>query len=151
MTGKDDFDLQYFLPYLLNQAAEEASIAFQKVYKSRYGMLRTEWRVLFHLGRYGAMTATDIGERARIHKTKVSRAVAALEKRDLIVRDKNRDDQREQTLCLSDQGNAMYEEIVPQALAYSKSLEDALTEEQKSVLDEIFDRLHEATRSGEND
>ncbi len=33
MTGKDDFDLQYFLPYLLNQAAEEASIAFQKVYK----------------------------------------------------------------------------------------------------------------------
>ena len=67
MTGKDDFDLQYFLPYLLNQAAEEASIAFQKVYKSRYGMLRTEWRVLFHLGRYGAMTATDIGERCLLY------------------------------------------------------------------------------------
>jgi DNA-binding MarR family transcriptional regulator len=97
------------------------------------------------------MTARDISQATSMHKTKVSRAVAALEKRDLIVRDKNRDDQREQTLCLSDQGNAMYEEIVPQALAYSKSLEDALTEEQKSVLDEIFDRLHEATRSGESD
>jgi ATP-dependent Lon protease len=41
-------------------------------------MLRTEWRVLFHLGIYGEMTATDIVNRARIHKTKVSRAVQKL-------------------------------------------------------------------------
>ena len=42
MTKKDDFELQNFLPYLLNQAAEESSLAFQSIYKDRYGMLRTE-------------------------------------------------------------------------------------------------------------
>jgi len=56
MSQKDAFDLQDFLPYLLNQAADASSLGFQKYYKDRYGMLRTEWRVLFHLGRYGAMT-----------------------------------------------------------------------------------------------
>ena len=50
MENSDTFDLQLFLPYLLNQAAEESSLSFQRVYKDRYGMLRTEWRVLFHLG-----------------------------------------------------------------------------------------------------
>ena len=50
MTKKDEFNLHDFLPYLLNQAAEESSLAFQQIYKGRYGMLRTEWRVLFHLG-----------------------------------------------------------------------------------------------------
>ena len=70
MENSDTFDLQLFLPYLLNQAAEESSLSFQRVYKDRYGMLRTEWRVLFHLGIFGQMTARDIGLRARLHKTK---------------------------------------------------------------------------------
>ena len=78
MQNLGEFDLKDFLPYLLNQAAEEASLGFQVLYKERYGMLRTEWRVLFHLGRYGDMTAKEICDRARTHKTKVSRAVAAL-------------------------------------------------------------------------
>ena len=51
----EDFDLSSFLPYALNQAAEATSIGFQKFYRQQYGMLRTEWRVLFHLGRYGEM------------------------------------------------------------------------------------------------
>ena len=54
------FDIQDFLPYLLNRAAEKASSGFQQEYKSKYGMLLTEWRVVFHLGRYGKMTAIDI-------------------------------------------------------------------------------------------
>ena len=49
----DEFQLQQFLPYLLNQAAEVSSLEFQQIYKDRYGMLRTEWRVLFHLCLYG--------------------------------------------------------------------------------------------------
>ncbi|MCF6232933.1 MAG: MarR family transcriptional regulator, partial [Rhodobacteraceae bacterium] len=75
-----------FLPYLLNQAAEESSLAFQQVYKGRYGMLRTEWRVLFHLGMYGRMTAKEIGTRALIHKTKISRAVQRLATRRFLSR-----------------------------------------------------------------
>ena len=54
---QDSFDLTDFVPYLLNQAAEQSSLGFQRYYKGRYGMLRTEWRVLFHLGRYGDQTA----------------------------------------------------------------------------------------------
>ena len=74
MTKKDDFDLQNFLPYLLNQAAEESSLAFQNIYKDRYGMLRTEWRVLFHLGVFGRLAAQEICERPPMHKTKNHRA-----------------------------------------------------------------------------
>ena len=77
MRDSDTFDLREFTPYLLNLAAEQSSLDFQPFYKNRYGMLRTEWRVLFHLGRYGPQTARDVCARARLHKTKVSRAVAA--------------------------------------------------------------------------
>ena len=84
MTNKPTLELQNFLPYLLNQAAKASSLKFQQIYKERYGMLRTEWRVLFHLGAYGELTAKEISDRRQIHKTKISRSVNALEQNVLL-------------------------------------------------------------------
>lgn len=122
MTKKDDFDLQEFLPYLLNQAAEESSMAFQQVYKGRYGMLRTEWRVLFHLGNYGQMTAKEIGARARIHKTKISRAVSKLEQRRFLTRTKDERDRRVEHLDLTAAGHAAYKDLHSVANTYDQKL-----------------------------
>jgi len=136
--------LSQFLPYQLNHLAETVSRSFSKIYAQTYGIGIPEWRVIATLGEYGEMTARDIGAATSMHKTKVSRAVAALEKRDYLRRVKNPADQREQALRLSPQGLAVYADIVPQALAYSAELLEALTEEQQAVLNDIFARLHQA-------
>ena len=122
MPEKDEFDLQFFLPYLLNQAAEDASLAFQQVYKSRYGMLRTEWRVLFHLGIYGEMTAKEIGGRARMHKTKISRAVQKLADRRFLTRVRDKADRRSERLSLTPLGRAAYEDLRTVAHEYDVAL-----------------------------
>ena len=96
----DDFELENFLPYLLNQAAEASSLAFEKSYKAKYGMLRTEWRVLFHLGLYGRMTASEIGARAKMHKTKISCAVHRLTERRFVERARDTNDRRVEHLTL---------------------------------------------------
>jgi DNA-binding MarR family transcriptional regulator len=122
MGKKDDFDLQTFLPYLLNQAAEESSLAFQRVYKGRYGMLRSEWRVLFHLGMYGEMTAKEIGERAKTHKTKVSRAVQKLSDRRFLTRRRDPRDGRSERLALTPLGMAAYADLRAVARDYEARL-----------------------------
>lgn len=122
MTKKDEFDLQLFLPYLLNQAAEQASLDFQQVYKGRYGMLRTEWRVLFHLGIYGEMTATEIGDRARMHKTKISRAVQKLTERRYLARVRDDADRRSERLSLTPQGRVVYDDLRRVAEEYDTAL-----------------------------
>ena len=122
MTKKDEFDLQLFLPYLLNQAAEQASLDFQQVYKGRYGMLRTEWRVLFHLGIYGEMTATEIGDRARMHKTKISRAVQKLTERRYLARVRDDADRRSERLSLTPQERVVYDDLRRVAEEYDTAL-----------------------------
>ena len=122
MVEKGDFDLRFFLPYLLNQAAEEASIAFQQEYKRRYGMLRTEWRVLFHLGIYGRLTARDISDKARIHKTKVSRAVHRLAERRFLTRERDSSDRRSEHLELTPTGRAAYCDLHEVARQYERAL-----------------------------
>src|SRR6201987_298353 len=84
--------LEQFLPYQLNVVASLVSLALSSVYARRYRIGVPEWRVLVTLGQYGVMTAKAIGAHSHMHKTKVSRAVALLEKRKLVARRSNRED-----------------------------------------------------------
>lgn len=141
MTKNDDFPLQQFLPYLLNQAAEESSLEFQQVYKNRYGMLRTEWRVLFHLGIYGRMTAKEIGTRSKMHKTKISRAVQRLAERRFLTRDQDEKDRRLEHLELTNAGLAAYRDLRAVAERYDAKLSSALTEQENRVLRQALTKL----------
>ncbi len=141
--------LSRFLPYQLNHIAETVSRSFSRIYADKYGIGIPEWRVLATLGEYRTLTARDISRATSMHKTKVSRAVASLEQRELIMRVRNPDDQREQTLELTAEGSRMYEDLVPQALAYSASLQASLSKEEQALLDDIFARLHKAATEHE--
>lgn len=141
MAEKLNFDLQNFLPYLLNQAAETTSLEFQRRYREEYGMLRTEWRVLFHIGRYGDMTAKAICERARLHKTKVSRAVRALEEKKFLTRAEQANDRRHETLTLTRRGKAAYEKLADGARRFDEALSLKFTDEENAILKKCLSKL----------
>ncbi|SPJ30020.1 MarR family winged helix-turn-helix transcriptional regulator [Falsiruegeria mediterranea] len=141
MTEKDDFDLRNFMPFLLNLAAEQSSLGFQRTYKNRYGMLRTEWRVLFHLGNYGEMTAKEIGERAVMHKTKISRAVAKLSQRRYLTRTRDERDRRSERLALTPAGLVVYRELRQEAEAYEAQLGKQFTAGEVVLLRMMLRRL----------
>ncbi|WP_026757249.1 MarR family winged helix-turn-helix transcriptional regulator [Sediminimonas qiaohouensis] len=141
MDKNEAFELQDFLPYLLNQAAEESSLAFQKIYKDRYGMLRTEWRVLFHLGIYGRRTAKEIGRRSKMHKTKISRAVARLEERRFLTRTRDEDDRRLEYLDLTAMGEAAYRDLRKVATRYDARLSTDFSDQELSILRNALRKL----------
>lgn len=139
-TGQD-FDLQDFLPYLLNQAAEAASKGFQASYKASYGMTRTQWRVLAHLGKFGALTARDICARTHVEKTKVSRAVAALEHQGWLIRSPSPQDRRAEILTLTDRGRAVFADLGRQAIGYDQALRAQLGPKIAGQLDNLLRRI----------
>ena len=141
MTNSSDFDLRSFSPYLLNMAAEHTSLAFQPNYKNRYGMLRTEWRVLFHVGRYGPITAKGVCNRARIHKTNVSRAVAALEQKRFLKRKTVEEDRRNEMLSLTTTGNAAFQDLTEAAKDFDTKLMAEFDPEERAILRRCLERL----------
>ena len=141
MSNTPEFDLLDFLPYLMNQAADALSLEFQKVYRRQYGMLRTEWRVLFHLGCYGEMTAKEICDRARIHKTKVSRAVAALEKKRFLARKERTEDRRHEWLFLTANGQRAFADLEMSARAFDARLRADMSRREAEVLHRCLTRI----------
>lgn len=141
MSQKARFELVEFLPYALNQAADALSLEFQHVYKGRYGMLRTEWRVLFHLGCYGEMTAKRVCEMGRLHKTKVSRAVAALEKKRYLEREEIADDRRHSVLRLTKSGQSVFEDLERKARAFDDQIRQNMSDEEAIIFQRVVMRI----------
>jgi DNA-binding MarR family transcriptional regulator len=99
--------------------------------------------VLVTLGQYGVMTGKQIGSHSHMHKTKVSRAVALLEKRRLLARRTNRADMREAFLSLTPAGRAIYEDLAPIALAFAKRLSEAVPPQDRDAFDRALTKLTE--------
>ena len=135
--------LEEFLPYRLNVVASLTSQALSRIYADRYGIGVPEWRVLVTLGQHGMMTGKAIGEHSHMHKTKVSRAVAFLEKRKLLQRRTNRADLRESFLSLTPNGLAIYLDLAPIALDFARRLGEVIEPADRAAFDRSVDRLTE--------
>jgi DNA-binding MarR family transcriptional regulator len=145
VVASDDapLKLEDFLPYRLNVVASLTSQALWRIYADRYGIGVPEWRVLVTLGQYGEMTGKQIGAHSHMHKTKVSRAVALLEARNLLVRRLNRADLREAFLSLTPAGRAIYEDLAPIALAFAKRLSEVVDPADRAAFERALKRLTE--------
>lgn len=127
-------ELESFLPYRLYRLADAVSREFSGIYKDRLGLTRPEWRTLAGLGQHGTMTAKALGEQSAMHKTKVSRAVAELERRRWLTRTPDEKDRRVEHLTLSKAGLAAYREMVPLAKAFERELLDKLDARESTGL-----------------
>lgn len=128
------FDLDRFLPYLLNQAAEVTSAAFQIHYRTEYGMTQTQWRVLANLGKHGEMTAVEICRRTFVEKTKISRAVQALEQAGMLMRGAVVGDRRRESLTLTPSGQQAFLTLGQKALSFDQALRDKLGADAAAAL-----------------
>src|SRR5436305_11992438 len=131
--------LEDFLPHRLNVLSSLVSEALTRVY-GRYHIGIPEWRVLVMLGENEVMTAKAIGARTHMHKTKVSRAVAQLEARKLLMRRANRADLREAFLALTPAGRTMYDDLAPVALDFADRLSDAVGSADRAAFERAVDR-----------
>jgi DNA-binding MarR family transcriptional regulator len=141
VKATDTLDLDRFLPYRLDILAEAVSRALSRLYKDRYSLAVPEWRVLAHLGQYAPITAKAIAGHSRMHKTKVSRAVAELERLGFVRRTDSTDDRREEPLSLTAKGKAAYDDLAPKAADFARHLLDDLSVAERRALESAIDRL----------
>jgi DNA-binding MarR family transcriptional regulator len=137
-TGKSvtvpELQLSEFVPFRLNRLAAAVSEHLSVIYRERFGLEIPEWRVLVTIGRHAGCTAQQIVHSTRMHKTRVSRAVAALRRRALLEGAPGTLDAREMHLRLTPSGRRIYASLVPLALARESELLACLRKAQRQAL-----------------
>ena len=137
----ETIELQHFLPYRCVTLAERISTSLSRIYDQQFGVSVAEWRILTVLAEHDSLQARDIGLKIKMDKVKVSRAVASLTERKLLLRAPSKRDGRASNLRLSAAGRRLYQEIVPRALEWEKSLVEPLSAREIDRLFEVLDTL----------
>ena len=144
MPDRNLLDLEHFLPYRLSVLSNRISQDIARLYADRFELGITEWRVLAVLGRYPGLSASQLAERTAMDKVAVSRAVASLLAAGRLTRDTHGDDRRRSVLDLSAEGQRVYAEVAPAAIAYERRLLSCLSPEDQAALSRLLQQLADA-------
>jgi len=139
-----------FLPYRMARLAEALSAEIRPVYKDAFGLNRPEWRVLAALADLGPSTATALGAHSAQHKTKVSRAVRALELRRWIRRETVMTDRRSEIISMTDTGQRAYCDLVAPMRERETRILDRIAPEDRAALNRALSALEAATGVSES-
>lgn len=142
------FDIERFLPYRLSRIAETFSGNFARYCSDSYDLSWAEWQVLWAIGEGIHNTAKAICGQSGLNKTKVSRAVKALEDRQWLVRSTDPRDRRFEQLTLTDAGRQNYLELRQLAEHYQAWLEAQLDRPYRNALDEGLLGMEDALAGG---
>jgi DNA-binding MarR family transcriptional regulator len=126
-----------YLPYLLRQADQTLSAPFYVVL-TKYGVARSEWRVLSVLEELGELGVVDLAHVALSPQPTVTHAVRRLEDRGLVARKPGKNDRRQRLVSITPTGssltNALIEEakeLEAEALAGAGDLSELVAQLQK--------------------
>jgi DNA-binding MarR family transcriptional regulator/predicted N-acetyltransferase YhbS len=136
-----------------NTGQIEAVRAFNRFYTARVGALRDgllatahplpEARVLFELGRRGTIDAADLRRVLDLDGGYLSRLLARLEEKGLVVRERSPDDGRRQRLALTDHGRAAYQTLDERSAAEIGALLDGLDDTERARLLDAMDTVRD--------
>lgn len=135
--------LDSYLPYRLAAASNRVSRMVARAYHARSGLTIWEWRVIAVLGEGVPRTAQELSEAAAMDKVSVSRAVRVLVERGLISRTRNEADRRSASLRLTADGQTVYDDVAPVALAAEEELLEGMSEADVEAFLRVLDRLRE--------
>ncbi len=124
---------EYPLFYMSHVVAEsqrniQAAIRHLKITPSH-------WRVIFLLHDFGKLTISEISEQSLIEPSTLSRLLKSLEKRELIDRVQDDQDQRYTKIHLTEEGQKIYQNIIPVVSRQLEfTLQDLSEADKKSLL-----------------
>jgi MarR family transcriptional regulator, organic hydroperoxide resistance regulator len=144
------FDLDQFLPYLINRAGVRLAVSFARDIADT-GVALQEWRVLAVLAAAGEQRLSDLSGLTSIDLSTLSRLVTRMARQGLVARLNGNRDRRERRIALTEKGRGRTRAIIPTARRYERLALAGLSaaEEQtlKRLLRRVFANLEGLDRS----
>lgn len=112
-----------------------------RLLEGRYGVTRRAWGLMGILAANGAMSPSELSQRARLERAKVSLTISDLVERGLLLRVAVPHDRRRAHVDLTEQGRALYRQAFPEVAAISQSMLEDLSPAQIEALDQIMRRI----------
>ena len=113
----------------------------------RFDLTTAQFDVLMQIRIYQPLTQMELAEKVTVTQGGISRMLARLEKEDYIVR---KQDWKTKMISLTEKGEAILEEAMPEQLAFQSSFfDDVLNEEEQKILYTLMTSVHKHSEKKE--
>lgn len=139
--------IKELLSYRLHRVANLLSRGAEMRYRREFGVSLWEWRTLALLG--GAqdpMSLNGLSRAAGVDKSQMSRVVAGLSARRLVLRANDKADGRGVKLRLSSAGRKVYEGLIVAAAERNAAFLGCLSAKERACLEGALEKLAEEAR-----
>jgi len=127
----------YKLGYMINSYREPS---FRSI-EAKHGLTRPEILTLIFLAYRDGISASDICDFSGHLKNNISRAVTALEKKGLLRREADRQDQRRLVLFITREGRQMHKRFMPGLKAREAAMMACLAPPERATLESLLQKL----------
>lgn len=134
-------ELNQYMPCQLAELSNSIIRSVADLFEDWYDISITEWKVMVTVAEHPGLSGVSVAEFAGLDTVAVSRAVTTLMDAGRINREFGREDRRRSILSLSDEGRALYNEVLPVAIRLQASLLDGLTDEERIVFVKAIKKL----------
>jgi MarR family transcriptional regulator, organic hydroperoxide resistance regulator len=135
------FNLQEYLPYLLNRSAVRIVETFAGDLRAA-NITLPMWRALAALRHGGPMRLGELAVLTSIEMSTLSRTVAAMSRKGLLTRTRSSSDARAVHVALAPEGFALTERLIPAALRCEAAALDGFTGAEVEMLRSLLYRLY---------
>lgn len=132
------------LNYRLNRLLASSGALVTRICEGRYGITRREWRLICILADHGAMSPSQLAERAHLERPRVSRHVSDLVTKQLFARVGDPDDRRRAWVDITERGKALHAEFFPQSVQLNNQVLATLAPAELAAFDRALTKLTEA-------
>ena len=132
-------DSENFTPRLVSLLSNSLVWRESSVLRARFGLGTNDWRVISAIGIRPGMTASEISEFVAMNKAIVSKSVAVLTERRLIVQAE--ESGRSRRLFLTPAGAEMHDAMMPISMRGQEIILGGLSEDDVVQLNELLRRL----------
>ena len=140
--------IRELLSYRLHRVANLLSRGAEMRYRREFGVSLWEWRTVALLGgAAGPQSLNELARAAGMDKSQMSRVVAGLTKKKIVVRGTDARDGRGIRLSLTAKGKHLYQKLIHAAAERNDAFVGCLTAKERAALEAIMAKLAQEARS----
>ena len=126
-------DFQQSLPMELLKAREAAMSRFRPMLR-QHGLTEQQWRVIRALAAYRKIDASQLARKSFLLAPSLTRILQFLERKKLVKRSSDANDQRRYVFVLTGRGRRLYDEVGPDSELLYSDIEQAFGENKLEAL-----------------
>lgn len=137
------FTLDQSLGYIINRTARRLRYELHQAFKANgYDVTPEQWTILNRLWEKEGLSQVELAEQTFKDKPNVTRILDVLERKQLLLRQRDAGDRRAFRVYLTEDGRNLKEKLIPLAVEVLKRGQENLTSEDRAYLQEKLNIIY---------